>query len=140
MSSTGISGFFRMRSHPDRTRLFPALGSRVHSPPSRTRHPAALANQQNPAFTCTRLPTGAHGSAFNPSSPHMKTHLTASQKAQHSLRRHFSAHSSTSCMRHPRRRSSNLFEASLRRSSTHFEASLRRQQPLKRRISAQKFA
>ncbi len=68
MSSTGISGFFRMRSHPDRTRLFPALGSRVHSPPSRTRHPAALGSRVHSppdrcAWICVQPIISAHENA-----------------------------------------------------------------------------
>ena len=50
------------------TRLSPALTSRPHSAPG-----------------CPRLRTGAHESAFSPSSPHMKTHLTASQMHNNQL-------------------------------------------------------
>ena len=123
VSSTSASEFFHLRSPLDRTRLFPALGSRLHSPPSSTRNPAALGSQlHSPPVRCSWICV----------QPIISTHENASHrkpKAQQSMRRHFFAQSSMSCMQQSRRRS-----------FTHFEASLRGRQPLKRRISAHKFA
>ena len=111
-----------------------ALATQVHSPPCHTRNPAALGSQ---------LPSPPVRCAWICVQPIISTHENASHrkpKAHQSMRRHFFAQSSMSCMQQSRRRSSTHFEASLRRRFTHFEASLRRRQPLKRRISAHKFA
>ena len=64
------------------TRLSPALAFRLRSPPA-----------------CTRLPPHPHGSAFISSSPHEKTHLTASKKHNNQL----GAISPLTPRRHPRR-------------------------------------
>ncbi len=123
VSSTSASAFFRLRSLPACTPLPPALASHLDSPFAWTHLTPGLGSRLHLPFAWTRLPTRAHGSAF------ISARISPQVKSTTISRRHFSAHSSTSCMRHHRRRS-----------STHSEASSRRRNTLKRRISAHKSA
>ena len=140
VSSTSASAFFRLRSLLACTRLPPALASRLESPFAWTHLTPGLASRLDSPPTWTHLTPALASHLRSPSDtgawicvqPIIFAHENASRrksKAQQSVMRHFSAHSSTSCMRHPRPRS-----------STHSEASLRRRHPLKHRISAHKLA
>ncbi len=125
VSYISASAFFRLRSLPACTRLPPALASHLDSLPACTRLPPALAFRLDSPPTCARLSPGlgilSPALTFRLDSPHAWTRLPpglgslhvrmdlrssphASRrkpKAQQSVKRHFSAHSSTSCMRHP---------------------------------------